>query len=256
MVPITEEEKNGPLYKYYIREMAKPDPAKYIEDPLDPEILHRPEDMNKLFDPGYLPCEQGYGHLPDGGAVLENLVDMPGVTPEMFDFWFAWHPLDPMRYKIWNPEQHYYCMTMNPEIANNKALSYRERLWNTTHDIWEDCNMGKQHIHISFRNPLDIGFDPEKYATFGGTIVCSGNEMGGLMVHFLRPTERGSELRSRFWMGYGIIDGKPKKLIPDGAPPFPLAPVKALFFHNIAEFTNLAAILPEVYAEFHEEFDH
>ncbi len=256
MVPITEEEKNGPLYKYFIRKMAEPDPVKYAQsqNPVDPELLHSPYDMNKLFDPGYLPCEQGYGHLPDGGAVLENLVDMPGVTPEMFDFWFAWHPLDPMRYKIWNPEQHYYCLTMNPEIANDRTLSYRERLWNTTHDIEEDCNMGKQHIRISFRKPTDIGFDPEKYASFGGTIVCSGNEHGGLMVHFLRPTARGSELRSRFWMGYGIIDGKPKKILPDNMPPFPLEPVKALLLHNIAEFTNLAAILPEVYAEFHEDF--
>ena len=257
MVPITEEEKNGPLYKYFIRDMVDADPSVYAqcEEPLAPELLHSPFEMNRLFDPGYLPSEIGYGVLPDGGAVLENLVDMPGVTPEMFDFWFAWHPLDPMRYKIWNRDQHYYCMTMNPEIANNKSLSYRERLWNTTHDIWEDCNMGKQHIHISFRNPVDIGFDPEKFASFGGTIVCSGNEMGGMMVHFLRPTERGSELRTRFWMGYGIIDGKPKKLIPDGAPPFPLFPVKALLLHNIKEFNNLAAILPEVYAEFHEEFD-
>ena len=28
LVPITEEERNGPLYKYFAREMAEPDPKK------------------------------------------------------------------------------------------------------------------------------------------------------------------------------------------------------------------------------------
>ena len=89
-----------------------------------------------------------------------------------------------------------------------------------------------------------------------GTIVCSGSEMGGLMVRFLHRQNGVPSFVHVSGRVTGIIDGKPKKLIPDGAPPFPLAPVKALFFHNIAEFTNLAAILPEVYAEFHEEFDY
>jgi len=31
--------------------------------------------------------------------------------------------------------------------------------------------------------------------------------------------------------------------------------IKSLFFHNIKEFTNLAAILPEVYAEFKDKFE-
>ena len=29
------------------------------------------------------------------------------------------------------------------------------------------------------------------------------------MCHFLRPTETGCELRTRFWFGYSIIGGKP-----------------------------------------------
>jgi uncharacterized protein YprB with RNaseH-like and TPR domain len=44
------------------------------------------------------------------------------------------------------------------------------------------------------------------------------------------------------------------KALPDGMKFPTLEPVKALLHHNIKEFTNLAAILPEVYAEFHDEF--
>lgn len=252
MVPITDEERNGPLYKYYAREMVDASPEKYaqVESPAPAELLQSPYDINRLFDPGYLPCELGYGNLPEGCATLANITDMPGVTPEMFDFWFAWHGLESMRYKIWNRDQHYYCQTMNPERALDKSLSLKERYWDTTHDIEEDCNMGKQHIRIHFCNPLELGFDPEKLKAFDGTIVCSG---GGNMVHFVRPTKNGCELRTRFWFGYKLENGKYSKAFPEGMV-FPLQPVKALLTHNMKEFANLASILPEVYAEFHEDF--
>ena len=255
-VPVTEEEKAGPLYKYFVRDMAEADPAIYaaVQSPADPAKALGPEDMNRLFDDGYLDLELGYCNLPGGGTVLCNKTFMPGVTPEMFDFWFAWHGCEAMRYKIWNHHQHYSVETLNPEKAMDKSLSLKERYWDTTHHVYEDCGMGPQHIYINFRNPADIGFDPEKLKTFKGTIVCSGNEKSpGIMVHFLRPVEGGSELRSRFWMGYSIIDGKPKKVLPDGIR-LPLDGVKALLMHNIKEFTHLASILPEVYAEFIDDF--
>jgi hypothetical protein len=28
------------------------------------------------------------------------------VTAEVIDWWFAWHPLDSLRYRIWYPPQH------------------------------------------------------------------------------------------------------------------------------------------------------
>ncbi|MBE6914879.1 MAG: FAD-dependent oxidoreductase [Ruminococcaceae bacterium] len=256
-VPVTEEDKAGPLYKYFQMEMVEADPKRYadVQLPADPSLGMLPHDMNKLFDPGYLPLELGYCNLPDGGAMLANLTFMPGVTPEMFDFWFAWHGVDPMRYRIWNHHQHYSAKTMNMDRAMDKSLSMKERYWDTTHDIVEDVGNGPQNIFINFRNPADIGFDPEKLKNFDGTIVCAGNEKSPtIMCHFLRPVEGGCELRSRFWMGYHVIDGKPVKFLPDGVK-MPLAPVKSLLMHNIKEFTHLAAILPQVYAEFHEEFE-
>lgn len=256
MVPITPEEKASPLYRYFARDMVAPDPSRYtaVEQPMDPALMLAAPDMNRLFDAGYLPGEVGYCRFPDGTATLANLTPMPGVTPEMFDFWFAWHGCEPMRYKIWNHDQHYHCQTLNPEQAMDKRLSLRERLWNTTHDIQEDVGMGKEHIVIQFRDPRDIGFDPEKLAAFPGTIVCSGSENSPtIMCHFLRPVPGGCELRTRFWMGWGVREGKPFRMLPPGVE-FPLEPVHALLTHNIKEFTNLAAILPEVYAEFSRDF--
>ena len=79
MVPITEEEKNGPLYKYFIRDMVEPDPAKYAQtqDPVDFPEEESPLHLDNLFEPGYMPIELGYGYLPDGyGRYVRLLVCM------------------------------------------------------------------------------------------------------------------------------------------------------------------------------------
>jgi hypothetical protein len=178
------------------------------------------------------------------------------VTPEMFDFWSAWHGLGDGRYTIWNREDHYSAVSDSPEKGNDHSLSLKERYWDTTHAVFEDCGLGPERIVIAFRNPADIGFDPEKLKNFDGTIVCAGGEQGGcIMCHFLRrkPDGNGYELRSRFWFGYGVKDGKPFKFLPDGVQ-FPIFPVIALLGHNIKEFTNLADKLPMIYNEFIDEF--
>ncbi len=258
-VPVTEQEKKSPLYKYFEMDMVAPDPARYEEmetKPLSPQDALKAPDLNLLFDEGYLPGEFGYAQLEDGTVTLANLVPMPGVTPEMFDWWFAWHGLEPLRYKIWNKDEHYSCKTRNPEKALDASLSMKERYWDTTHDVveamYKEGNI--QNIVINFRPPAAIGFSPEKLKNFKGTIVCSGNEhTAGIMCHFVRPTSDGSELRTRFWFGYGIRDGKPVKMLPDGVK-IPVESVRELLRHNIKEFTNLAALLPKVYPEFKDKF--
>lgn len=256
MVPVTEEEKKSPLYAYYLRDMAPVPEARYAEAtaPVDPEKALKFQDMNLLFDEGYLPVERGCCSLPDGTATLANLTPMPGVTPEMFDWWFAWHGLEPLRYKLWNHDDHYYCLTRNPEISRDASLPMKARYRNTCHDVEENTGMGPEKILIHFRDPADVGFDWEKLAAFKGTIVCAGDEHNPVfMCHFLRPVPGGSELRTRFWMGCSIIDGRPVKVIPDGAV-FPLEPARGLLMHNIKEFTNLAAILPELYEKYRDKF--
>lgn len=257
-VPITEAEKRSPYYKYFERELT-PIPQKTLDkladNPLTPETALQAPDLNKLFNPGYLPGEFGWTRLKDGTMVMANLTKMPGVTVEMFDWWFAWHGLEPMRYKIWDPEDHYYCLTRNPEQARDTSLSMKERYWNTMHDVEEDTGTGKGKVTIPFRNPADIGFDPKKLKSFDGTIVCAANEKAPvIMCHFVRPIEGGIELRTRFWVGYCVKNGKPAKV---KLPPPRLIPTKlvaSLLAHNVKEFTHLAAILPEVYEEFRDQF--
>lgn len=253
-VPISPREQSSPLYKYFQREIAPTPPDvvdRIMRGEFDPAGALLPTEMNRMFDDGYLPGEFGWWKLSDGGMMLANLTPMPGVTPEMFDWWFAWHGLNSMRYKIWDPDDHYYCQTRNPEISLDSSRPMKERYWNTTHDIKEALLPGQQPtgVALTFVPPEVVGYSPERLKDFKGTIVCTPGP--AIMAHFVRPTADGCELRTRFWMGYQGVDGKPVRI-----PEFPAVEmaVKAMLIHNVKEFTHLAKILPEVYAEFKDDF--
>jgi hypothetical protein len=139
-VPVSEDEKLSPLYKYFEMEMTNEKPELYEmveKNPLTAENALKIQDMDLLFESGYLMGEFGFCRMADGTATVANLTPMPGVTVEMFDWWFAWHGLEPLRYKIWDKDDHYYCKTRNVEQARDKSLSMKERYWYTVHDIKE-----------------------------------------------------------------------------------------------------------------------
>ena len=71
---------------------------------------------------------------------------------------------------------------------------------------------------------------------------------GEMMCHFIREVPGGIELRTRFWLGWNIINGREVKMMPDGevTPEFK---VRALLAHNMKEFHNLAELLPLIYPE-------
>lgn len=253
-VVLTEEEKNSPLYKYFLLDIASVTEQKFdqiMNGTFDPADAISPTEMNRLFDEGYLSGEFGWYRMEDGGIMIANFTSMPGVTPEMFDWWFAWHGLDSMRYKIWDKDDHYYCKTRNPEIALDSGLSMRERYWNTTHDVKEALLDGQEPVDVclNFVRPETVGFDLDRLKKFDGTIVCTPGP--AIMTHFVRPTADGCELRTRFWLGYSAVNNAPTR-IPEFVPDEMVA--KAILVHNVKEFTHLAKILPSVYEEFKDIF--
>jgi len=261
-IVLTEEQKNHPLYKYFelpikpVPEDKAKEIASFSYDSNQDGL--NIADINKMFDDGYLPCEFGLFSCPDGGSLIANLTDMPGVTPEMFDWWFAWHGLDTFRYAIWDKDDHYYCQTQNVEQALNSNLSLKERYWNTTHEIKEALADGQPPVpvRLTFVHPTEVGFDQEKLDNFAGTIICTPPP--AIMVHFIRPTSNGVELRTRFWMGYE--KNAEGKIVPSqGGPAMPAEfkdmMGKSMLMHNVKEFTHLAEILPSLYNEFKDNFE-
>ena len=80
----------------------------------------------------------------------------------------------------------------------------------------------------------------------------SVKQYGVLVPAMVRPKpEGGYELRTRFYMGWSF-DGE--KYTYDQNRPVIWELAEGLLLHNVKEYRHLAEILPEVYAEFKDNF--
>jgi hypothetical protein len=261
-VPVSNADRKKSYFKYYMQDMECGPKEKYdriTKEPYDNAKSLHIHNRNDLFNQGNLPGEFGWWLLDDGTALIANQTFFPKVTGEMFDWWFAWHPIDRLRYAIWDNEDHYDVYLEDPAHTRDIRLNIRQRHWDSVHYIWEDVGFGGVDLlSIAFKEPGSMGYDVSKIDTKAcNALVCANVNVYGnggmpdvpvVMTHFLRPVDGGSELRSRFWFGWQIIDGKAVKCIPDGIKIPAMGPV-ALLNHNVKEFSNLVRILPSLYAE-------
>ncbi len=227
--------------------------------PMDCDDALRVAELSALLDPGYHRVESGYCTHPDGRGYVAVLTKMPGVSAEMLDWWFDWHPRDPLRYRIWFPQDHFDIGFEPPQAPGAKPF------YGSIHHPVEDVGLGRDKIRIEFVDPVEFGFpDGSVPSENCATIVCgyAGDDTRRVrhtrMCHFARETGEGIELRSRFWIGERIefysAAGRPvnpilntslvrSKAVPKRAP-------EALARHCAQEYANLASLLPELWARF------
>ena len=258
-VGVTKEEKSLPYYKFFERELSKIPEEKLnlVETPS--EIPAVSFDRRNLFlageDSEY--CQVGYGVADDGTGFVCNETYMPKVQGKMLDWWFAWHGVgSDLRYKIWDNEDHYFARADKVDYVCNPDVPVNQKTWGVTHYIIEDIGNGPGFLKISFKRPSDYGFDEKIIGSAKcESLVCGVGDGScpAAMVHKWFPYEDGIKLCSRFWIGYGIVDEKFVRVIPENVK-VPIEIPRKLFAHNIKEFTNLASILPEVYEENKDNF--
>lgn len=260
-VPVKPEDTRLSYYKYYEREKVQPAPERFtvLERPGNPADALPIQDRNKLFDKGYLPDEFGYYLNDDGSAQIGNRTFMPGTTGEMLDWWFAWHPLYPFRYTVWDNEEH-LDLIIGDDVRKkilDPAVPMDQKHWDVVHNPIEQFGDGpRDSVFIHFEDPHNFGMDMTRYKTDACSfLICANIDIptpGGILpvalIHTGRPVEGGLEYRTRFWFGWKITDGIPELALPEGVR-VPDGPPKAILRHNIIEYTNLATILPEIYAE-------
>lgn len=251
IIELSDSEKILSYSKYYYMEMAKQPEAlleKIMKGPIKVYKAITIENKDELLKPGYLDAEVGYCVMDNGTAFVSNITIMPKVTKEMFDWWFAWHGLESLRYKIWDKDDHFAIETTKRQRLLDKNIPINERIWGVTHTVIEDTGFGPETININFMSPEDMGFDMVLLKQSNVLSIVSGNGDNAVMCHSIRAIEGGIELRSRFWLGYNIIDKKPVKILPDKVE-VPLEAAKRLALHNVKEYTNLAKLLPSIYNE-------
>ncbi len=265
---LTPEEEARPFAKYYYEAIPEPDPAHYnkMETPIDPARAFGPEEINRLLDPERLATEEveiGWCSLPNGAGFIANTILYPDATAEMIDWWFIWHTLEDLRYRIWYPPQHAGIMISPIDRARilDPDIPMREKNWGVTHYVTENCDCGMDNVDIGFRSPQDMGFDMERFdkvaATFagGGGWAVTVNKCDGsitapaIMSHMFYDEPGGLRHRTRFWMGYRFNEsGKPELCLPPHVS-VPAEAVQGLARHNVKEFTRFRDFLPRIYKE-------
>ncbi len=264
---LTAEEKSKPYSKYFYRKIVAPAPERVAatDKPMDPARALPIERINDLLNPGYFEIESGWCILPNGAGYIANLNVMPGVTVDMANWWMAWHGLEGMRYRIWYPPGHFDVTLSGRDRAKvlDPERSLAQKNYGVTHFVIEDTGGGPEKIAISFMSPADVGFDMSRFKPpYVGTLFAANGvsqlvnpppgapnfKTPAFMMHFIREIPGGIEWRTRFWMGYHIVNKIPYLLLPKGVRLPDFVPA-GLARHNVHEFTNLASFLPSIYKE-------
>ncbi|MFN8101146.1 MAG: hypothetical protein U0Q20_06030 [Mycobacterium sp.] len=210
----------------------------------DPTLLEF-DSAPSLLDPSYHQTENGYGTLRDGGFHVAVRTDMPGVTPNMWTWWFGWHGNDARRYKLWHPRAHVSAQWSDRGGAGH----YIGR----TSLVIEYIGSAHQRAAIRFVDPAELGLavDVDQVAICARLASPDLPVDVGWLIHHVRPTETGSEMRSRFWMGgqyvavrHGnrladkVVRRIAARMLPDP---------RDLLVHCAQEMNHLAVFLPELH---------
>jgi len=230
-----------------------------LEHPMSATDALAVADVDRLLDPSPVAVENGWCTLHDGVGYVAVRTDMPGVTGEMVDWWFDWHPRDRDRYRVWHPLAHRGNAIDEPPVAGARPH------WGAVHHPVEVLGTRTVHARIAFLPPTRMGMgsdclqDPRVASIVCGLVYDDRLHMRhSRMVHVFLNDRAGVVLRSRFWLGSGLRPDGPlgvvgerllnhaalrRRIIPRSAP-------RDLAVHCAEEFTNLASLLPELHARF------
>lgn len=254
-----DELAQSPYARFYnpVLEPLQPQVAEaLLVGPQAHELFPTASEAASMIEPGYWPVETGYARPSDGSIRVFCLTHMPGVTPQMWDWWFGWHGCEAQRYKLWHPKAH-----INAQWEDGgREESYVGRTSLITEYLGTKLAKGA----ISFVPPSKMGLDEERLRAQGEVAICARVGMpgaplkAGWLLHQLRPVEGGSEMRSRMWMGgenvaLGDSPGPVRRGVARGLRPVAgkLLPSPAdLLVHNAQEMAHLAGFLPELFETF------
>ena len=210
------------------------------------------QDANDLLQQGYLPFESGYKDLAAGKKLVAALTRMPRCRAKMVHWWFGWLG-GTDQYKLWHPRDHVFSDWENRVGGTYIGASH------LVHEYLAGSDGPLYRLRIDFHAPSET-FDAACYKASNAVAVCARiGEMDapvhhGRMTHFVRDTDYGCEMRSRFWLGV-LADRQTGALIPEDAA---IGLRKAhlndnfarrLHQHATEEMGYLAELLPVLYRQ-------
>lgn len=258
-VSVPPGSENKSYYKYYLEPVE--DISAQLKAKITSGVFKKGEGLEiadgaRLQEEAVFPVEPGYYLLKGGGALSCANVKVPDITAEAFGWWASWHGVDPLRYAIWDNQDHYGLEIIeNKERLLDDSIAPGERVIGTRHKILESFICDEpEGLEMHFLSPWECGYDKSLEGTdrwlYG---ICAESLMGSIPVFATEVLIKGedgvNELRCRFWIGYGReADGSFRCKIPKFIKP-PKEVVHKLVMHNFKEFAHLNKILPRLYAE-------
>ena len=209
-------------------------------------------DANDLLDPGYLKIESGVVDYADGFKTVCAFTRMPRCRARMVEWWFRWLG-GTEQYKWWHPRDHLFSDWEGRVPGTHIGSSH------LVHEYLGGIDGPVFKLRINFRDPSEF-FDPVRYARLDGAAICA--RIGSLeapvnlgrMTHFVRNTDAGCEMRSRFFLGH-VESRDPLPAFSDGQ----IAALRAekvtddlarrLHQHATEEMGYLADLLPVMYRQ-------
>ena len=213
----------------------------------------RLDQADQLLEPGYLPFESGYLRLDDGQIHVAAQTTMPGCKGAMIDWWFGFLETTE-QYKWWHPKDHVRCERAGERGTGRGARQVRGDTPGGEHHVHEFIGGGLMKLKIRFREPSEY-LDTSRFAEAGvSTAVCArvgaleAPVWAGHLIHLVRDTDYGCEMRSRFWLG----DYDPPEVAATREARIALLPDRAgagLLRHCQEEMGYLAAFLPRLHTQ-------
>jgi hypothetical protein len=96
--------------------------------------------MNKTFDPERRFPDAGCAVLDGTSVYFLSRIEMPGVTTDMFKWWFTRHPQEKEGYMLWFPHAHIDNYCEDAGRLADASLSYKQRLCNNPNHVDEHGN--------------------------------------------------------------------------------------------------------------------
>lgn len=254
-------DRDTPFAKYFDPQVAPlaPHVVEAVNvGPLPAPLLTGLDEVGAMVTADDEPTENGYAIDRDGSLRVAVRIEMPDITPGMWDWWFGWHGDDTRKYKLWHPRAHLFAQWADDGPARGPR-SYVGR----TSFVDEYLGSTLARAAIRFVPPAELGVDEAALEAAGATMICarvglSGQPAdAGWLAHHVRPSDGGAEMRSRFWIGGRHAAPRSDKaalvkaLTPVVSRAARLSPQDAvnLLVHCAQEMGHLAAFLPALHAE-------
>lgn len=208
------------------------------------------ENINDVLSNDLLKRDAGFARMANGDYLVSMYCPMPGLTKEMVDWWFWWHPQDKLRYQLWYPGEHYgngYARKDHDYFNSPMMPPFRP---NTQYPV-ERIGKMKMPLSIDFITPEAFGFDSEIMRKNDvATIICGhvGAYKGLLqhteMAHIFFQQKDGLFLASRFWLGKRLKKPLMRKILLTDET------ARGMAMHCCIEYHNFSNKIPGLYKEY------